>query len=165
MPLESSSLVPRADDQPGLYASQVGRRPHETPISCSRGRILASHSFSSQTGVMEAARPVETAASAGAGVVGRDQELATVSAFLGEEPRSPRALVIEGEAGIGKTTIVQTAFEQASLAGLRLLVARPAAGELELPYAGLGDLLAGIGSDVLGMLARPQRRSEERRVG
>ena len=84
-----------------------------------------------------------------------------MTAFLRGEPRSPRALVIEGEAGIGKTTIVQTAFEQASLAGLRLLVARPAAGELELPYAGLGDLLAGIGSDVLEMLARPQRVAVE----
>ena len=49
---------------------------------------------------------------------------------------------MEGEAGIGKTTIVRAALERASAAGLRLFAARPASGELELPYAGLGDLLA-----------------------
>jgi hypothetical protein len=107
---------------------------------------------------METKRSLQqTARSSGAGVVGREEELATVSAFLRTEPRGPRALVIEGEAGIGKTTIVRTALDQASTAGLRLLVARPAAGELELPYAGLGDLLASIVPDALGRLAPPQR--------
>ena len=38
-------------------------------------------------------------------VVGRDRELAAVSLALDLLPRGPRALVIEGEAGIGKTTI------------------------------------------------------------
>jgi DNA-binding NarL/FixJ family response regulator len=90
-------------------------------------------------------------------VVGRDSQLAVVASFLGPTAGRPAALVIEGEPGIGKTTIVRAALEQASAAGLRLFVARPVAGELELPYAGIGDLLATIGPDTLGILTRPQR--------
>ena len=90
-------------------------------------------------------------------VVGRDSELAVVASFLVSTAGRPAALLIEGEAGIGKTTIVRAGLEQASEAGLRLFVARPAAGELELPYAGLGDLLASVSPDALGMLTRPQR--------
>jgi DNA-binding CsgD family transcriptional regulator/tetratricopeptide (TPR) repeat protein len=94
-------------------------------------------------------------------VVGRDAQLAVVASFLVSTVARPAALVIEGEAGIGKTTIVRAALEQASAAGLRLFLARPAAGELELPYAGLGDLLATIRPEVLGNLARPQRAAVE----
>ena len=38
-------------------------------------------------------------------VVGRDEELATVRAFLAEVERLPSVVFIEGEAGIGKTTL------------------------------------------------------------
>lgn len=38
-------------------------------------------------------------------MVGRDGELAVVAAFL-EPGGGARALVVEGEAGVGKTTIV-----------------------------------------------------------
>jgi dipeptidyl aminopeptidase/acylaminoacyl peptidase len=39
------------------------------------------------------------------GVVGRDRELAAVAAFLDAVPSGPRGLLLEGEAGIGKTTV------------------------------------------------------------
>ena len=38
-------------------------------------------------------------------VVGRDEELAVVRDFLAAVDRLPSALLIEGEAGIGKTTL------------------------------------------------------------
>ena len=58
-------------------------------------------------------------------VVGREFELAAVGSFLAADAAVPAALVVEGEAGIGKTTIVQAALAQASSAGLRVLLARP----------------------------------------
>ena len=38
-------------------------------------------------------------------VVGRERELAAVGAFLVAVPDGPRALLVEGEAGMGKTTV------------------------------------------------------------
>ena len=38
-------------------------------------------------------------------VVGRERELAAVGAFLTAVPDGPRALLLEGEAGIAKTTV------------------------------------------------------------
>jgi DNA-binding CsgD family transcriptional regulator len=98
-------------------------------------------------------------------VVGRDLELADVVAFLNESLVAPAAVVVEGEAGIGKTTIVRAALERASASGLRLFAARPASGELELPYAGLGDLLATVGADALAVLPGPQRAAIEAALG
>jgi MoxR-like ATPase len=43
-------------------------------------------------------------------VVGRDEELAEVAAFL--DGNLPAALLLEGEAGIGKTTVWRSALGQ-----------------------------------------------------
>jgi DNA-binding CsgD family transcriptional regulator len=95
------------------------------------------------------------------GIVGRETELAAVAAFLDPTAPRPAALVIEGEPGIGKTTIVRAALEQASAAGVRVLAARPAAGEAELPYVGLGDLLGFVDTAALMSLASRQRAAIE----
>lgn len=65
--------------------------------------------------------------------------------------------MVEGEAGIGKTTIVRAAIGHAAAIGLRVLAARPGAGEANLPYAGLGDLLATVDDIALTRLPEPQR--------
>jgi predicted ATPase len=108
---------------------------------------------------------VVSAANFGATVVGREAELAAVAAFLDAGAVGPAALLVEGEAGIGKTTIVAAALDSAVRAGLRVLVARPAEGEAELPFAGLGDLLAGVGDDAVARLAAPQRQAIEVALG
>jgi predicted ATPase len=41
-----------------------------------------------------------------AAVIGREREIAVVSAFLDSVPSGPRALLVEGEAGIGKSATV-----------------------------------------------------------
>jgi DNA-binding NarL/FixJ family response regulator len=99
-------------------------------------------------------------------VVGREAELAPVVSFLsdGDVP-GPSALALEGEAGIGKTTIVRAATEHAGSMGLLVLAARPSAGERELPYAALGDLLATIDDDALAILASPQREAVKAALG
>jgi len=40
-------------------------------------------------------------------LVGRDAETAEISRFLRELSSGPRVLLIEGEAGIGKTTLLR----------------------------------------------------------
>jgi Cdc6-like AAA superfamily ATPase len=58
------------------------------------------------------------------GIVGRDEELAAVAAFLDGD--LPAALLLAGEAGIGKTTVWRSGLEQARERGVRVLVCRPA---------------------------------------
>ncbi|MCU0506765.1 MAG: AAA family ATPase [Chloroflexi bacterium] len=61
-------------------------------------------------------------------------------------------LVVEGEAGIGKTAVWRVALDLAERRGLRTLVASPGEREAALPYAGLGDLLEGVPPGVLSSL-------------
>jgi DNA-binding CsgD family transcriptional regulator len=77
-------------------------------------------------------------------VVGREQELQVVRAFAAECGDGFEALVLEGEAGIGKTTLLDAAIAAASGAMARVLVARPAAAEVALAFSGLGDLFADV---------------------
>src|SRR6516165_6056608 len=73
-------------------------------------------------------------------IVGRRPELEAVAELL--QPRSESvALLLEGEAGIGKSTVWDEALRLAEEAGFRTLVARPAEGEASLPFAALGDLV------------------------
>jgi DNA-binding NarL/FixJ family response regulator len=73
-------------------------------------------------------------------IVGREPELEAVVALLEPQPDAA-ALLFEGEAGIGKSTIWDEALRLAQEAGYRTLVARPAETEALLPYAALGDLV------------------------
>src|SRR5437588_746038 len=80
-------------------------------------------------------------------VVGRDEELAAVDHFL-ERPL-PAALLIDGEAGIGKTVLWREAIRRATTRGFRALVATPTESERQMPYAALADLVGDAGGDVL----------------
>ena len=51
--------------------------------------------------------------------------------------------MLEGEAGIGKSTLWLAGVEHARATGLRVLSSRPAEAERGLAHAGLGDLLRG----------------------
>jgi DNA-binding CsgD family transcriptional regulator len=92
-------------------------------------------------------------------VVGREQELETVGAFAVDE--GSMALVIEGEAGIGKTTLLREVVAAASGAGASVLMAWPAPAEAELAFAGLGDLLADALDEVVPELPEPQAKALE----
>jgi DNA-binding CsgD family transcriptional regulator len=96
-----------------------------------------------------------------ASVVGRDAELAALSDFLAGIPDGARALVLEGEAGMGKTTLFDACLAEAREVDVRVLVARPAESESELSFAGLGDLLGGT-LDVLETLPSAQQRALSR---
>ena len=91
-------------------------------------------------------------------MIGREPEVAAVATFLGAAPPpGPRALVLAGVPGIGKTTILRDALLRASATDVRALVARPAAGEQELPFSALGDLLAALPEDAFATLPQPQQ--------
>ena len=94
-------------------------------------------------------------------VVGRAVELVVVDEFLTALEAGPAALVLEGEPGIGKTTLWQATIERARERGARVLTSRPASSETRLTFAGLGDLLVDVGDDVLGALPAPQRDALE----
>lgn len=52
-----------------------------------------------------------------ADLVGRDAEFREITEFLAELGSVPRAVVLEGEPGIGKTTLWLAAAGQAGMAG------------------------------------------------
>ena len=64
-----------------------------------------------------------------AGVVGRLAEAQAADDFLTAASGRPRALVVEGEPGIGKTTLWSAVVQHASDRGFLVLSARPAAAE------------------------------------
>src|SRR6266480_7325753 len=94
-------------------------------------------------------------------VVGRDEELAVVRDFLAAVDRLPSALLIEGEAGIGKTTLWSAGIAAAAEHGYRVLSTRPAQAESQVSYAGLADLLEPVLEEALAELPPPQRRALE----
>jgi DNA-binding CsgD family transcriptional regulator len=94
-------------------------------------------------------------------IVGREAELAALQAFLGDTRPGPAAFVLEGEPGIGKSTLWLQGVEHARSRGLRVLSARPAETEHHLAHAGLGDLLEDVLDEVLPALTPPRRRALE----
>ena len=87
-------------------------------------------------------------------IVGRSEELEVIDRLL-DEAREGRSacLVLRGEPGIGKTSLLDAAAERAS--GLTVLRARGVELEAELPYSGLLELLRPILADV-DRLPEPQ---------
>src|SRR5262245_30326839 len=90
-------------------------------------------------------------------VVGRGAELAALEPFLALSRDGLAALVFEGEAGIGKSTVWQAAADLAVERGWQVLISRPARSEQGLTLGGLVDLLGGAPDDVLARLPAPQR--------
>jgi DNA-binding CsgD family transcriptional regulator len=92
-------------------------------------------------------------------VVGREPELEAIERLLDDARSRFRSLVLEGEAGIGKTTVWREAVRRADEAGFRVLASRPAQAEATLAYASLADLFRPLGDGVLDGLPEPQRRA------
>ncbi len=89
-------------------------------------------------------------------IIGRSPELRTVAAFLAHQAPHD-CLVVEGDAGIGKTALWSHCVDRARAQDHTVLSARPVLAEGQLGYAALRDLLAPVGSDVLDALPEVQR--------
>ena len=94
-------------------------------------------------------------------IIGRDAELSIVRAFLERPVDGPRALVLVGEPGIGKSTLWAAGVIAARNHSLRVLASHPAEGERTLPNVVLGDLFGEVPSHLLAELPEPRRRAFE----
>lgn len=93
---------------------------------------------------------------AGADLGSRPIHDRAVGSFLTSAAVGPSALLIEGEPGIGKTTLWLAAVEQARASGFRVLSARAAAAESVLAYTALADLLDTVDAVAWADLPLPQ---------
>ena len=91
--------------------------------------------------------------------IGRERELAELGGFLDRTSALPAALVVQGEPGIGKTTLWLAGLEAAHERSYQVLAARPAGAETALSFATVGDLLANSLGDVVDELPPPQRHA------
>jgi DNA-binding CsgD family transcriptional regulator len=82
--------------------------------------------------------------------------------FLAAAATEPAALVVEGEAGIGKTTQLGRIVEQAGQAGFRVLSAGAASAEARLTFTVIAELLDGVESSSLERLPPVQRIAVDR---
>jgi hypothetical protein len=80
-------------------------------------------------------------------LVGRDQDLAVIGAFVDELPAQGGALLLSGEPGVGKSALLDVAEEQAARAGIRVLRAAGAQSE-DLSFGGLNQLLLPLRGDL-----------------
>jgi ATP/maltotriose-dependent transcriptional regulator MalT len=85
-----------------------------------------------------------------------------ISRLLTDATVAPSALILDGEPGIGKTTLWLAAVEAARERGFRVLSTRPAASESVMGYTALADLLGSVPPSALAHLVAPQRRAVDR---
>ncbi|WFB88561.1 MULTISPECIES: LuxR family transcriptional regulator [Streptomyces] len=95
---------------------------------------------------------------------GREKESAVLQALLdGARAGRSGVLVVHGDAGVGKTSLVERALAQAS-DGMRIARAVGVESEMELPYAGLHQLCSGM-VGLADQLPAPQRDALETALG
>jgi ATP/maltotriose-dependent transcriptional regulator MalT len=94
--------------------------------------------------------------------VSRPVEASAVAEFLASASRDPSGLLVEGEPGIGKTTLWLAAVDQAHERGMRVLTARATQTESVLAYCSLADLLGGVDEAAFTALPHTQRLALDR---
>jgi DNA-binding CsgD family transcriptional regulator len=95
-------------------------------------------------------------------VFGRDAELGRILALmeLGDDGR-PVAVVLDGEPGIGRTSVWRGAVAQARMAGRLVLMSSPSAAEADIAFAALGDLIGQVPAEFRVALPAPQQMALE----
>jgi hypothetical protein len=97
-----------------------------------------------------------------AGTASRPAEEQALGEFLAVAASAPSALLLDGEAGIGKTTLWLSGLQQARDRGFTVLSARAVDAESVLAYASLADLLTDMDQDSWADLPEPQRIAVDR---
>ena len=88
-------------------------------------------------------------------LVGREAELETVASWLETPDRT--MLLLEGEGGIGKSTLWRAAVAEAERREFRVLASTAAGSETQLAFTTLRDLLGDAFDEVAAELPPPQR--------
>src|SRR5262245_9049563 len=92
-------------------------------------------------------------------LVGRASELALLDAHLARAKERGGALVIRGEAGVGKSALLDAARRHAAERGLATLATSGVQSEAHLAFAGLHQLLRPALGGAIDKLPAPQRRA------
>ncbi|MFF4836322.1 helix-turn-helix transcriptional regulator [Streptomyces sp. NPDC001315] len=80
-------------------------------------------------------------------LVGRDGDLAFIHSFFGNSEVHGAALLLSGEAGVGKTAVLDAVAKGATHNGVRVLRASGVQFEADISYAGLNQLLVPLFDD------------------
>ena len=96
--------------------------------------------------------PVVTGHIDAARIVGRDRETGLIRESIARLDDRGAALLVRGEAGIGKSEVLAYAADLAAAQGARVLRAAGVESETELPFAGLHQL---VGPLISGARACP----------
>ena len=96
------------------------------------------------------------------GVVEREVEDRAVADFLVRAEGGPAGLVVEGEAGLGKTTLVLDAAGRAADRGFRVLSAHGSPAEVSYAYSAVADLVSGVDDAMVAALPEVQRIALQR---
>ena len=88
------------------------------------------------------------------GLVGRDGELARLGGLVDPPPARSEVLVLLGDAGAGKTVVLDEVARRAAAAGLAVRLAAGRESEQDLAFAGLHQLLRPVLGRVAGLPAR-----------
>jgi len=98
-------------------------------------------------------------------VLGRDVELSAIEAWLSlaadplRHGQASSVLVIDGEPGIGKTTLWTEGTNRARRLGWQVFSCRPVRSDAAMPHVALADLLRPVPDSAFDSLPPPQRRA------
>lgn len=106
-------------------------------------RIRGSRPAVSSTAVHERARPP---------MVGREEEFGELKRLLSEtEEGTGRLAIVRGEAGMGKTRLLEEFHEFAALEGARVLESRCYSAETDVPFGPVVDGLGELAAELAGV--------------
>ena len=133
-----------AEPEPVLRVVEVEGLPAPGPLDPARSLALRSDAtpppVQASGGDLPAPRVRSDVRESRELLLGRASELESVHRFVDAALEAPAALLLEGEAGIGKTTLWQEGVALAGERGFRILSCRPSEAEARLSYAALVDL-------------------------
>src|SRR3954466_477094 len=89
-------------------------------------------------------------------LLGRERELSGIGDLLNHVADQGGSLVVRGEAGIGKSALLQEVGRRATSRGMNVLTTTGVRSEAQLAYAGLHQLLQPLISEI-DELPAPQR--------
>ncbi|NUR24336.1 MAG: ATP-binding protein, partial [Catenulispora sp.] len=101
----------------------------------------------------------------GSTVHGRADEVRVVAQLVGGAAGGLRAVLVTGEPGIGKSTLLEAGVGLAGRAGLRVLTVRGSEAGGQRSFGGLAELLRPVGEELVAMLPEPQRVALDAALG
>lgn len=91
-------------------------------------------------------------------MIGRDRELEAI-ATLFEPQENARVFLIEGAAGLGKTTLLRACVEEGRARNYRVLSCAPTRSETQLSLSAVRDLIEPVFDEIAQAIPAPQRRA------